>query len=131
MASPIATSYVDRIFADKDLHEVYWVISVVEQDRELPEEFWLFSRVFEWAPSRSGIWQYYETLSDGQFNRVTDGLERFGLLEIAEKYRLGRSTWNGPTKAAELDQWLDAHAGDVHDAVFRLIADKKDRLTNG
>jgi hypothetical protein len=130
MPAPLAKAYVDRLFAEKNLGEIYWAISVVEQDRALPEEFWLFSRIYEWAPARSGVWQYYESLSGEQFERISDALDRFGLSDIAEKYRLGRSTWDGPTQAGEVDRWLDRNADRIHAAVFKLIADKKDRLTN-
>ena len=110
MAGPIANTYVERIFADKDLGEIYWVIGVVEKDRRLPDEFRLFCRIYEWAPARSGVWQYYEGLPDEQFNRVNSNLDRFGLAWIAEKYRLGKRTWDGPTQAEEVDHWLDTHA---------------------
>ena len=127
MPFPIAKEYVDRLFAEKNLSEIYWAISVVEQERELPEEFWLFSRVYEWAPSRGG-WQYYEGLSGEEFKRISEGLERFELFEIAERYRLGQRTWDGPTRATEVFDWLDAHADEIHDAIFKLIDAKKDRL---
>jgi hypothetical protein len=127
MPAPIAKAYVDRLFAEKDLGEIYWVISVVEKERELPEEFWLFSRIYEWPPSSEG-WQYYEGLSIEKFKRISDGLERFGLAEIAEMYRLGQRTWDGPTRATEVFAWLDVHADGIHDAIFRLIEQKKDRL---
>jgi hypothetical protein len=130
MSALIAKPYIDRLFAEKNLGEIYWAISVVGQDRELPEEFWLFSRIYEWAPARSGVWQYYEGLHDEQFKRVSDDLDRFGLSKIAEHYRLGQRTWDGPTQAAELDRWLDSHADEIHDAIFRLIAAKREHLTD-
>lgn len=130
MSALIAKPYIDRLFAEKNLGEIYWAISVVGKDRELPEEFWLFSRIYEWAPARSGVWQYYEGLPDEQFKRVSGDLDRFGLAEIAEQYRRGHRTWDGPTQAAELDRWLDSHADEVHDAVFRLIAAKRKHLTD-
>ena len=129
MPAPLAKTYVDQIFAERNLGDIYWAISVVEQDRELPEEFWLFSRIYEWAPPRSGVWQYYEGLSDEQFKRVSDDLDRFGLAEIAVQYRLGRRTWDGATQAAEVDRWLDAHADEIHDAVFKLIAPNRQHLS--
>lgn len=130
MAAPLAKPYVEQLFAEKNLNEIYWAISVVAKVRELPDEFWLFSRVYEWAPSRSGVWQYYEGLSAERFKRVSEGLDRFGLVEIAKQYRLGQRTWDGPTQAAEVDDWLDQHTAEIHSAVFRLIADKWDCLTD-
>ena len=130
MPTPLAKSYVDELFAEKNLGDIYWAISVVEKDRQLPEEFWLFSRIYEWAPARSGVSQYYEGLSDEQFKRVSDDLDRFGLTEIAEQYRLGQRTWDRPTQAAEVDRWLDSHAPQIHDAVFGLIAAKREHLAS-
>ena len=94
----------------------------------LPDEFWLFCRIYEWAPSRSGVWQYYEGLSEEEFERVSRALEHFGLVEIAEKYRQGKMTWNGPNLAADLDEWLDTHQRQIHEAVFNLILLRKDCL---
>jgi hypothetical protein len=128
MEARFANLYVDRLFAEKDLDGLCHLISVVGKDRQLPEEFWLFCRVFEWAPARSGVWQYYESLPDEMFERMSRALERFGLTEIAEKYRLGKNTWNGPDQAASLDRWLDAHAEQIHEAVFRLILARKECL---
>jgi len=45
-----ADSYVDQIFADRDLVILYLVIEAIGQDRPLPEEFCLFRRIYEWAP---------------------------------------------------------------------------------
>jgi len=130
MPTRITKTYIDRLFAEKNLGDIYWAISVVEKDRELPEEFWLFCRMYEWAPARSGIWQYYEGLPDERFKRVSDDLDRLGLSQIAEQYRLGQRTWDGPTQAAEVDHWLGSHADVVHDAVFKLIVPKREHLTN-
>ena len=126
-----ANSYIDRLFAERDLISLYQVISVIGKERALPEEFWLFCRVYEWAPSRSGVWQYYEGLSDDDFEHMAGALERFGLGEIAEKYRLGKETWNGPDRAADLDSWQEANEHQIHDSVFRLIAARKELLKNG
>jgi len=128
MSVRFASSYIDRVFAEKDLGKLYHLIDVVGKARPLPEEFWLFCRVYEWAPARSGVWQYYESLPEEKFERMSRALERFGLAEVAEKYRLGKCTWNGPDRAASLDAWLETHANRIHDAVFRLVAAQKDSL---
>jgi hypothetical protein len=130
MQAPISKSYIDRLFTDKDLGGIYWAISVVAKDRKLPEEFWLFCRIYEWAPSRSGVWQYFEGLPDEEFRRVSEDLDRCGFTELAEQYRLGQRTWAGPTRASEVDSWLGSHVGEIHDAIFRLIVAKRDHLTN-
>ncbi len=125
-----ANSYVDRLFAERDLDGLYHMISIIEKERSLPEEFWLFCRIYEWAPARSGVWQHYEGLSEERYQQMLGALERFGLAEIAEKYRLGRATWNGPDRAAALDAWLDFHAQEIHDAALRLLAARKHSLKN-
>ena len=128
MSVRFANSYVDRLFEQRDLDGLYHLISVVDKDKSLPEEFWLFCRVFEWAPARSGVWQYYEGLPEEKFERICRDLDRFGLIEVAEKYRLGKSTWNGPDRAASLDTWLETHAPEIHDSVFQLIVARKNCL---
>ena len=125
MPTPLAKAYVDQLFAEKNLSEIYWAISVVEKSRELSEEFWLFSRIYEWAPARSGVCQYYESLPREQADRIAEALDRLELTDIADKYRLGQRIWDEPSQAAEVDRWLDDNADEIHDAVFQLIADKK------
>ena len=128
MVARFANSYVDQIFAERDLGAIYHLISVIDEQRPLPEEFWLFSRVYAWAPARSGIWQYYENLSEKSFQQMSQTLRRFGLVEIAEKYELGWKTWDGSSRAAALDNWLNTHASQIHDAVFALVLERKDCL---
>jgi hypothetical protein len=123
-----AASYIDRLFADEDLDSIYLVISAVEQTRLLPEEFWLYRRIYEWAPVRSGVGQYYEGLSEANFNRISSGLDRFGLREIATFFRSGRDTWRDSKKIAQLDAWLAANSRAIHAAVFKLIRPHKDLL---
>lgn len=128
MHARFASSYIDQLFARKDLEGIHHLISTVSQARSLPEEFWLFRRMFELFPSRSGIWQYYEGLPDVEFQRLDDALERYGFHELARRHRLGRTTWNGPSQASEFDAWLDENAQVIHAAALDLIAPRKDRL---
>ena len=128
MAARFANSYIDRVFSEKDLGLIYHLVRVREMQRALPDEFWLFCRIYEWAPARSGVWQYYEGLSEEAFMRMNQALERFGLFEVAEQYRQGRNTWNGPDRAAAVDEWLDLHAQRIHDAALALIFDLRDCL---
>lgn len=128
MAAHFANSYVDRLFEERDFFALHHLISVLGVERKLPDEFWLFCSIYEWAPARSGVWQYYEGLPDEKFDRISQALDRFGLDEIAEKYRHGKRTWNGPMLASDLDAWLEANQHQIHDAVFNLIASQKDCL---
>jgi hypothetical protein len=123
-----ARSYIDRLFSEKDYGLIHHLISVIEMQKELPEEFWLFCRIFEWAPSRSGVWQYYEGLPSELFERVEKDLDRFELVEIAEKYRIGKAVWEQPEEIRKLDKWQRQNASRIHDAVFGLIAPLKDDL---
>jgi hypothetical protein len=123
-----ADSYVDRLFAERDLPRLYDLIGVMKQQRELPEEFWLFCRLYEWCPFRSGIWQYYEGLPEEEFDRICADLELFSLDEIAEVYRLGRRIWTDEDQSASLDKWLVEHQEQVHGSAFDLILKRKDCL---
>lgn len=129
MANLFADLYIDKLFTERDMLGLYQVIIAVEQDRVLPEEFWLFCRLLEWAGStRSGSWQYYERLSGELFGRMSRVLDGFGLAEIAEKYRSGRDLWNKPDGADSLDEWVDAHQQQIESAAFDLILRCKDFL---
>ena len=101
MKARYAPPFIDRLFAQADLATLHQVVSVIEQDRSLPEEYWLFCRVIEWIGSRrSGIWQYYESLPAATCDRVSTGLDRFGLTEVAEIYRSGRRKRSAPSSSA-------------------------------
>jgi hypothetical protein len=120
MAVRFAHSYVETLFAERDMPGLHHVISVLSGERQLPEEFWLFCRLLEWVGStRSGVWQYYESLSDETFTRMSRALEQFGLSEIAEKYRSRRSCQDRPDVAASLDDCIDAHEREISEAKRR------------
>jgi hypothetical protein len=129
MTVRFANSYVEKLFAERELPGLHHLISVVGAKRQVSEPFWLFCRLLEWSGStRSGVWQYYEGLSDDTFVRMTQALGRFGLSEISQRYQYGRASWNGPDQAASLDEWMDAHEQQIHSAAFELIAARKDEL---
>jgi hypothetical protein len=87
MAVRFANSYVDRLFAERDMLGLHHLISITERARALPEELWLFCRLLEWVgSSRSGVWQYDDGLSEETFLRISRALDQFGLSEIAERY---------------------------------------------
>ena len=131
MRAAFSPAYVDRLFEERDFDGLHQLISVVEQERSLPEEFWLFCRVFEWAPSRSGAWQYYEATPEATFNRVLTCLERFQMSEVAAQYAVGRNC-RGPSESlAVLDRWLDDNAAKVHTTLFQLIDKHRGVLING
>jgi hypothetical protein len=125
MITRYAPRYIDSLFATKQYGELHQVIDVIAQSRPLPEEFWLYCRMCEWAHS-SPVRKYYRRL-DVEFERNCLALDRFGLAEIAEWYRLGRD-WHGKGKAKSVDVWLADHDGEIEAAVFPLIAPLKDVL---
>ena len=47
MTVRFADSYVDRLFAERDLLGIYHLVSIVAEQRPLAEEFWPFSRLLE------------------------------------------------------------------------------------
>jgi hypothetical protein len=120
--------YIDRIFAEQDFLFIYQTIEVVSQARSLPEEFWLFCRIYEWAPSRSGVWQYYEGLPDLKFERVSAALECFGLYAVVQRYRSGKDAWHDKDAMRALDSWLVANAAGIHASLFALIRSQMDLL---
>jgi hypothetical protein len=83
-----AQSFVNGLYESKDVVGLYQVIGVVAQRRQLPEQFWLFRQLLAWASStRSGVWQYYEAISKQNFDAVASSLQKFGLVDWAERYR--------------------------------------------
>jgi hypothetical protein len=123
MVIQYARSYIDELYAQRDLHTLYQVISVLGDHRSLREEFWLFCRLLEWegAP-RSGVWQYYECVAPDTYERVANILARLGLTQIDEPYRSGAATWRGPAAAGGVDRWIDDHEDEVQQVLFDLIA---------
>jgi hypothetical protein len=122
-------SYIDRLYGAKDVSTLFDVISVVGRHRTLPEEFSLFLRLWNWCcMTRSGIWQYYEGVHADDFESMALTLERFGLLELAHRYRSGMATWKEPESCTELDAWIDGHWQEVEATAFGLIARSRDSL---
>ena len=129
MAVRYAKSYVDQLYEAKDMFALDGVIDVVGRDRPLPEQFWLAKRVFAWCGwSRSGIWQYYEVISQEDFEVVASALERFGLRELAVRYRSGMESWQKPDGCDELDRWIDTHQAELESTAFQLIASDRHYL---
>lgn len=124
-----ARLYIDQLYEAKDIFTLHGVISVVGRERKLPEQFSLFLRLWEWCCStRSGIWQYYEGIPEDDFETTALALERFGLIELARRYRLGMRSWKESGGCDELDLWIDDHWPELEATAFRLIADSRDCL---
>jgi len=129
MVPRYAKSYIDRLYEEKDIFELDYLISFVAGKRELPEQFSLFLRLWDWCCStRYGTWQYYEHIAADDFEATARALERFGLRELADRYRWGMSTWNEPERGGEFDDWIESHWSELETMAFRLIADSRDCL---
>lgn len=127
-----ARSYVDQLYEAKDMFALERVIDAVGRDRQLPEQFWLCRCLFFWCgSSRSGIWQYYEAIAQEDFETVASALERFGLHEVASRYRSGMERWRQPNGCDELDGWIDTHQDELESAAFQLIANDRHYLFDG
>lgn len=119
-----AETYVENLFSQRNLSGLPHLISVVERDRELPEQCWLFCRLLEWRGSRrSGIWQYYEGLPQDEFERIAKAAEDAGLKELANKYRHGKAAWNTEDNACSLDKWMDANREFISSELMCLLGD--------
>jgi hypothetical protein len=122
MQARFSNSYVDRIFAERDLVSIHHLISVANSNKALPDECWVFCQIIEWVGSiRSGVWQYYENIPKETVERVGEALETYGHPEIAERYRSGMVTWNEPNHASDLDKWIFVHEQAIENAGFEMI----------
>ena len=129
MVARYAKSYIDQLYEAKDMFTLEGVIDVVSRDRQLPEQFWLSKRLFAWCGwSRSGIWQYYEAISQEDFQAVASALERFGFGELAVRYRSGMESWKQTDGCDELDRWIDTHQAELESTAFQLIANDRHYL---
>ena len=128
MSARYSANYIDKIFSEEDLPSIYQAIEVVAQHSAVPEEFWLFCRIYEWAPSRSGVWQYYENLPGAKFERMNAALERSGLNDVAQRYQSGKNAWQNKDEMRKLDLWLEENAARIHKSLLALIGSQKDLL---
>ena len=104
------------------------VVGVVQSQRQLPEQFSVFTGLWDWVcSSRSGIYQYYECMEHrdiSEFESLANGLAKFGFREIADHYRSGMATWRDDS-CDQLDCWIDEHIHDLEAAAFQLIAESR------
>ena len=132
MLARYAKSYIDQLYEARDITMLHGVVSVVGKQRQLPEEFSIFLRLWDWCCStRSGIWQYYECLAAGdasEFKSLAEGLDRFGLSDVAARFRPGMTTWQEPNRCDELDAWIDSHWKELEAKTFQLISANREFL---
>ncbi len=122
-------SYVENLFAQKDLTGLHHLISVVERDRGLPKQCWLFCRLLEWEGStRSGVWQYYEGIPRCEYEKIVEALDEAGLRQLSAKYRYGMAAWNTNDRASDLDKWIDNNQEMIAAALMQLVVDCRETL---
>src|SRR5688572_24506130 len=111
------------------MFDLHGVIDVVSKQRQLPRQFWLFQRLRAWvASTRSGIWTYYESTSPQDCEEIAGAMERFGLLDVAAKYRSGMQAWPQPGGCDALDRWIDDNWSTLEATAFQLIANDRHHL---
>ncbi|MDX2109043.1 MAG: hypothetical protein SFY80_02255 [Verrucomicrobiota bacterium] len=119
MTAQYSPSYIDDLFERKDYVGIHSLIEVRARNQKVPDECALFSRILEWAGStRSGVWQYYESLKEEQFCEVCRLLEKFGMREVKSKYQEGMQIWQDSDASTELDRWIDAHESFIYSSIL-------------
>jgi len=128
MAAQYAKSFIDRLYDTKDVCMLRDVVGVIQTQRKLPEQFSVFTGLWDWVSSaRSGIYQYYDCMEHrdiSEFESLASGLAKFGFSEIAARYRSGMATCRDD-ECDDLDRWIDEHMRDLEAAAFGLIAESR------
>ena len=129
MTVSYAKSYIDRAYDARDIFTLYHVISTLEANRDLPEVFELFMRLWEWCCStRSGVWQYYEIIPLAEFHKTADMMKRHNLGEITERFLGGMENWQEPEYCGDLDDWIEDNQETIAMAAMTLIEEHRDYL---
>jgi hypothetical protein len=111
--------FVDELFARRDLVGLYALIRVRSRTRKMSDACELFCRSLEWSgATRSGIWQYYESLKEEEFLEVCRLLGKFEMTGVLAHYRDGRGVWQSEEASAALDRWIDTHEHEIHSAIL-------------
>lgn len=124
-----AQSYIDGLYASRDLPAIYDVVCVVGRDRHLSDEFLVFRWLWEWRGSRrSGIWQYYEGIARQDFEKISRAFDQFGIANLAMRYRHGMTVWEDEAESEALTKWMYDHNQEIEDAAFKIIAGQQHQL---
>lgn len=122
MTVQYAKSYIDSAVDSNDLSTLYNVIRVLDADGNLAEPLGLFLRLWEWTgATRSGVWQYYESIRIVDFNTISAMMERNELTEINARYRGGMDCWEEPRYCDDLDAWIQANEILIEETAMLLI----------
>jgi hypothetical protein len=119
MTAQYSPSYIEELFERKDYVGIYTLIEVRARNQKVPDECALFSRILEWVGStRSGVWQYYESLKEDRFSEVCRLLDKFGMLEVKSKYQEGMQIWQDSNASTKLDRWIDQHESSIYSSIL-------------
>ncbi|MDB2687685.1 hypothetical protein N9Y42_10785 [Mariniblastus sp.] len=115
-------AYIDRAIEQEDLPTLYDVVRTISAKRKLPEQLVLFLRLWEWIGStRSGVWQYYESVPISEFDYVSAMLDRGALQELATRYRDGMACWEESRYCNGLDAWIETNESMLEVYLMQLI----------
>lgn len=117
-----SASYIDQLVGERDSPGLHQLIAAVGRRSKLPDELWVFSRVLEWlGATRSGVWQYYESIEGEVFTRLKDWLLRTGWRGVHARYAQGMLDFSSGSDCGDLDDWLMAREHDLVDALWDLV----------
>ena len=124
-----AKSYVDRVCDSRDISALYDIVRTLDAERNLADPYKLAVRIWEWCNStRSGIWQYYETIPLAQSQETASMMDRLRLGEIAVRYRAGMENWEEPRYCGDLDSWIELNWDAIENAVMALVESDRECL---
>ncbi|ADG69187.1 hypothetical protein Plim_3374 [Planctopirus limnophila DSM 3776] len=118
-------TYIERLFHSGDVHELCSIIDTISKLRALPERLWLAQRLYAWCCwSEYGISQYYEALSQEDYINILEALTRYGLDELADRYRSGMEIETGTSDKLhrDLNNWLEDHDNEITAICLDLIS---------
>ncbi len=118
-------TYIERLFHSGDVHELCSIIDTMSKLRALPEKLWLAQRLYAWSCwSEYGISQYYEAISQEDYITISETLTRYGLDELADRYRSGMEIKTGTNDKLhrDLNNWLEDHYNEIRAICLNLIS---------
>jgi hypothetical protein len=82
MRARYAKSYIDQLYEARNVCMLRNVVGVIAPQRQLPEQFSVFTGLWDWVCSaRSGSYQYYECMEHrdiAELESLAGGLARLG-----------------------------------------------------
>lgn len=127
MSPRYSTDFFDRTYGGHSVLDLWSLLTTLERHFSLPERSWLFCRLVEWMSStRSGVWTYYEATSEALQGQISSAIRRYPELHaISEYYDCGMRTWRSEQEVGQVDQWLDAHEGQLHASLMQAARQEK------